>query len=169
MPSPMAEEVETMASRGSGGTPRWQSCQWNRVLALFCNQRKGVEIFLEVVMGTNKVSSVGRCPKLRLTGSERTTEPALKRAAKEAVSPQKILVSQPSGESLGESGWRAAGSWKMACRSLSPSIRHLVGRHDRKYRGTRRTRNYRTIQGDESETSVSEVLSPNDFCVPCGP
>lgn len=60
-------------------------------------------------MGTNKVSNVGRCPKLRLTGSERTTEPALKRAAKEAVSPQKILFSQSSGESLGKSGWPCCG------------------------------------------------------------
>ena len=56
-------------------------------------------------MGTNKVSSFGRCPKLRLTGSERTTQPALERAAKEVVSSQKILVSQ----SLGKTSGREAG------------------------------------------------------------
>ena len=60
-------------------------------------------------MGTNKVSNLGRCPKLRLTGSERTTEPALKRAAKEVVSSQKILVSQSSGKSLAKSGWPCCG------------------------------------------------------------
>ena len=60
-------------------------------------------------MGTNKVSNLGRCPKLRLTGSKRATEPASNRAGKEVVSSQKILVPQSSGKSLAKSGWLCCG------------------------------------------------------------